>query len=122
MAIESPITAEHNWFKSEDKLLRFTIFGQDGKTVQPIGAGWTFRFDFYRRRSANNEPPLFQKSTNAGVTVLNAAAGLVSVSIDAVNTATLEGDSFNYVLWRTDLGNGQVLAYGGAVLRSAVTA
>jgi hypothetical protein len=119
VAIESPISAEANWFKGEDKLLRFTVYGQDGKTPQLISDGWEFRFDLMRRRSTD---ALVTKATNAGVTVIDGTTGQIGVTINAEDTEALDGDSFSYVLRRVDVGNSQILAYGGVVLRTAEVA
>ena len=121
MAVESPIQASDGWFFGEDKTLRFTVSGD----VTGIAA-WLVQFSLYRRKD-RTQTPLLVKNSPAAVTpaapVPPATTGTCTVTIAAVDTAALStsaDDQFAYVLRRTDTGNAQILAYGGAVIRSAV--
>ena len=114
MAVESPIEARDGWFLREDKVLQYTVYAEDGKTVENV-SGWTFEWLLYRRRDEGT--PVITKSSNAGVTVLDGEAGVVGVIVNGEDTEDLGADSYHAVLWRADPGMRQVLAYGGAVLR-----
>lgn len=114
MAVESPIEARDGWFLGEDKVFQYTVYAEDGKTLEDV-TGWTFEWLLYRRRE--NEEPVVTKASNAGVTVLDGENGVVGVIVSAEDTQDLGADSYHAVLWRADEGMRQVLAYGGAVLR-----
>ncbi|HEX5782340.1 MAG TPA: hypothetical protein VFX80_10475 [Solirubrobacteraceae bacterium] len=119
MAVESPIEARDGWFLGEDKVLQYTVYAEDGKTLEDITA-WTFEWKLYRRR--DQAEPVVTKASNAGVTVLDGDAGVVGVIVNAEDTLGLGADNYFAVLWRADEGMRQVLAYGGAVLRDVVKA
>ena len=122
MAVESPIQASDGWFFGEDKVLRFTV-GGDATGI----AAWLVQFSLYRRKDRTQTAPVIVK-TSPGAIVLAApvppaTAGLCTVTIPAADTAGLSvaaDDQFAYVLRRVDLGSAQILAYGPAVIRSAV--
>lgn len=118
MAVESPIEAKDSWFTGEDKVLRFTVYGE-GEVVENV-TGWTFEWKLYKRRESATA--LVTKTVGAGVTVTNGPGGQVSIVVAAADTAALVDGSYAYVFRRTNAGASQVLAYGGVALRSAVLA
>lgn len=111
MSVESPITSDHNWFKGEMKVLRFTV---DGVSAADPIAGWAMEWTLNSRRS--KEGVLYKGTATGGIV---GSGSVADVTIQASDTFSLPEGSYNYVLRRTDAGNEGVLAYGPAVLRDA---
>lgn len=115
MAKESPITKEDGWFAGEDKALRFTVVDEAEAIVNITG--WNFKWSLLMGSIRGTE--VASKTSGAGISIINAAGGVVQVVVAAADTHDLEPRTHYHVLSRTDSGNVQVLAYGSAELMRA---
>lgn len=111
MSIRSDITAEHEWFCGEDKLIDFTV--RSNRLIQDI-TGYSIEF----RMSVSEE-------NTTSVLTLDAALsdpenGLCRVTVADTDTDDIDPDTYYYQLWRVDDDAEAVLAHGDAVLLPAV--
>jgi hypothetical protein len=79
MAIEFNVTATLKFFLGDDKLLDFTIFGQDGVTPFDV-SGLVMEWSIKKTDKAL-DPPIISKTTVSGITII----GVYNVS-PAINT------------------------------------
>lgn len=114
MAYSSPITSTHNWFVGEDKILQWTIYQTTALSSPQNLAGYTMQFLLARHYE---DTPLLTKS----VTIVTSTAGTCRATIADTDTSTMAPKTYVYSLWRTNDGSEQVLAFGQAVLKEAVS-
>src|SRR4051812_42135145 len=116
MGVLAPITDAAEWFVGEDKTLLFTVLDSAKAAVNVTG--WAIEWVFGRNPDM---PPLFKKTIGAGITVLDAAQGRLSVTIAAADTTGLRDATYYHTLWRVDTGTHAVLSYGPATLKQGAS-
>ena len=121
MARESHIDASDGFFAGEDKTLLWRVRGE----VDGIEE-WDLALELYAPRARPSDAPLFTLTNTSGVTAAPAPPDEDCATVTAVvtgdRTVSLAPQVYQYVLWRTDPGSKQVLAYGGLALQTAVRA
>jgi len=106
----APITADHNWFVDEKKILRIGPIDTDEDITT-----WTYKWQF-----RINEP-----DTDALITKLNAVitaddnTKCVDIPIDDTDTVDLGAVNGVHALMRIDSGNEGIISFGPAVLRQS---
>lgn len=105
------------WFTNTDKTFTFTV--RDDAGVAKNVTGWTLSWVVKRTKETADASAIVTKTTTAGgITIVNAAAGIVRVTIAAADTdATVKARVYWHELKRTDTGLKAVLTHGLAVLR-----
>jgi hypothetical protein len=110
LGVKSPITKADNWFVGEDQTFEFTVVSSGA--VNNI-TGWTLS---WRLAPAAGDASIL---TIAGA-ITSASGGVFTVTLAAVDTASLDPDVYYYDVSRTDAGFNQVLAFGAAHLQARV--
>jgi hypothetical protein len=85
--------------------------------MRPVPSGGIIgqTFQFTLQQSLNDATPLILKTTNAGVTILDATNAVISVSLTAEDTDRSTGCGPGVYFWtleRIDVGNVDVVAGG----------
>ena len=111
------VTQDIEFFAGEDKLIRDTIYQEDGVTVENI-TGWSieFRLEKHSRETSS----LVTKSVGSGVTITDGPNGVFEVQLDAADTLGLKARKYNYQIWRTDTNENHVLSEGVLTLKGHV--
>jgi hypothetical protein len=119
----SPIRWDDQWFRGEDKRLRFKVTLADG-TI-PDFTGWTFHW--FLRQEVKDADPILDKAGTAIQIVsaddpddpapIPAAIDMVQVDIARADTETLAVGQYVHALVRTDTGEWAVVSEGEAILR-----
>lgn len=122
MAERSNITSDHEWFTNTDHILEFTIYQEDGVTVQNI-TGWDFSW-FLKRGSKDLDAAALLAKTSTGspadIAIVNGPAGRVDVVVADVDTLNIRGGDYFHELKRTEAAQETVLSYGSAKLKQSL--
>ncbi len=110
MASEAEIKRSHALFKGEDQVLEFTVL--DSSDVAVDITGWAMTWTFATAAGVSS----FTKTVGSGITITDAASGVLQVQIDAADTASLAKGPYHHSLERSDSGAVAVLSYGAAQL------
>lgn len=110
MADEANITEAHNWFTNTKKVIQFQI------TTGADPTAWELVWEL--RKSHTEDAYLIHKETGTGLTI-DGPNKLVSLTIDAADTADLEPGTYAHALKRTDSVQPTMLSRGTAVLQQA---
>lgn len=117
MAIETNIGPDDHYFTGEDKSLPFTITNAAGG-IQDI-TGWSLSWMVKRKKT--NADAVVTKTTDGGIVLTLAVAGLCTVTVSDDDIAALVGGRLYYhELKRTDPGLETVLSFGTFMLGQAV--
>lgn len=113
MAEVANLTTDHDWYVGSKLVIGFTVV-----TSEPDISGWSIEWVF--RKNAREDDILLRKETGGdGVQILSGTDKTVAVTIDAEDTADLEGVTGEHALRRIDVGDETLLAEGTAVLQMA---
>lgn len=117
MAINSPIPTSHSWFIGDDFAQPFAVVDGNGDAVDITG--WTFSFTL--RRRVDDADVVLLLTTGAGISILSASAGTLTVAVAAAVLSALgiRAGEYQYTLRRTNSGSVRTLAYGPAQLQKA---
>lgn len=115
MSIEANVVQSDNFFAGERKVLKYTILDALGVAVNV--STWGLRWDL--KYSKPGAVLLSKASGGSEITVGGASNNEVSVTINPVDTASIQAGTYYIVLWRTDGGQDSVLAFGTLVLQAA---
>jgi hypothetical protein len=111
MAKNDPIVAG-TLFTGEDKTLAFTVYEDDGVSLQDI-TGYTLAWQL---RVARDSVADALTKDGAAITITNGPQGECEVEVARADTLALEPGTYWHELIRTDSGAETVLTYGDAVL------
>ena len=104
-------------FIGNDLVLRFTVEDADGAAVNI--SGWTFAFALASSYSA---AAAVSKDSDDGITINDAAAGIVDVAVLDTDTDELDVGTYVADLKRADAGQEATLAYGRLKMLPSVAA
>jgi hypothetical protein len=107
-----PITAVHEVFVGEDRILRFQIFDEDGTTPAPAADTWALEWQLLPMAASLAAEALI----TAEPTVSDVEQALADVTLADTDTEALSPGTYFHRLRRTDAGSESVLAYGPFVL------
>lgn len=112
MSVESDIPRTSYWFRTETKVLEFTIYQADGVTPENI-TGYSITFEFCQ----NDYTTVYSKTVGSGIVLTDAVNGVLQVTVDPADTSALTPGVYRYALKRTDAGSEAVLAHGTVLLQ-----
>lgn len=119
MAIQRDITAADTFFLGEDKIIDFTVFGQDGVTpldVTGLPLEWNMR-----KTDKAADPALLVKGVGTGLTIVGTYNVSPSLNTQRVRVTFVPADTntvlrpnvaYRHSLKRKDVGSAGIFSYG----------
>ena len=101
------IPQDFEMVSGDDKTVRFTVTDQDGVAQDLTGASATWAFSRRARRAA-----IATKTVGSGITISDAANGIVDVTVARADTETIEGDFYHELEIVDGGGTKSTAAYG----------
>lgn len=125
MAVQFDITATDKFFLGEDKIIEYTIFGQDGVTPLDI-SGLPLEWNMRKMDSAA-DPPILVKGIGTGLNIVGIydvnpttnTQRLQTVFVPADTTGLKPNFPYRHSLKRKDLGNAGIFSYGSITFLQA---
>lgn len=117
MALKFDIVESDRWFTNSDYAINVFVKQANGTTAQDV-TGWSFSWMLKKRAADLDASAVLTKTTGAGITIIDAAAGHVRIAIAKADTdGTVQSKTYVHELKRTDSGFNVPVVNGLAVLR-----
>ena|SRR5205814_1643415 len=111
-------TAADEWYVGEDKTLNIAVVDVAGAAVNITG--WTL--EWVLRLRPSNPTKLISKTIGSGITVTNAAGGLLTIQVARADSVNLHAGRYYHGLARTNSASYDITVDGYAdLLRSAAS-
>lgn len=126
MAREFNITLADNFFLGEDKVIEFTIFGNDNATPLELG-GIPLEWNM-RKTDKADDPAILSSASGIELTLVGVYSSNPAINTQRVRLTFVPADTqtgikpnlpYRHSLKRKDLGNNNILSFGSIMFRQA---